>query len=24
VMHVGVPAPQGQAVDVEAPAGTVH
>jgi ketosteroid isomerase-like protein len=24
VMHMGVPAPQGQAIDVEAPAGTVH
>jgi len=24
VMHFGAPAPQGQAVDVEAPAGTVH
>ena len=24
VMHVGVAAPQGQAVEVEAPAGTVH
>jgi hypothetical protein len=24
VMHMGVPAPHGQAIDVEAPAGTVH